>query len=92
MDSVRIKTLGKMAWVAIFSSFLPHSHLLLNIWGVFLMEIVPLEAARLYDPQLSWDGYLMLFSPKSSFHGTITIIQIFSSLYLKGRGRRFQYL
>jgi hypothetical protein len=52
------------------------------------MEIVPLEAAHLFDPQLSWDGYLMLFNPKSSFHGTITLIQIFSSLYLKGEGKK----
>jgi hypothetical protein len=36
----------------------------LDAWVVFLMQNVPLEAAHLFYPQPSWDGYLPLFSPK----------------------------
>jgi hypothetical protein len=41
--------------------------------GCFIDEKCPLDAALfLIFTQLSWDGYLLLFSPKSSFHGTVT--------------------
>jgi hypothetical protein len=56
-----------MAWVAILnppptsgnSSFLPHSPELLDIWGVFLMQIVPLEAANLFELNTAILGWLL---------------------------------
>ena len=53
-----------MAWNAIPLSTLGNSsfllsHCLLDIWGVFLMEIVPLEAAHLFDLNAAILGWLL---------------------------------
>jgi hypothetical protein len=56
-----------MAWVAILfppptsgkSSFLPHSPLLFDIWGVFWMQIVLLEAKHLFDLNATILGWLL---------------------------------
>jgi hypothetical protein len=47
------------------SSFLSHSPWLLDIWGVFWMQIVPLEAAHLFDLNVAILGWpLAAVQPK----------------------------
>ncbi len=58
------------------SSFLPHSPKLLDILGVFLMKIVPLEAAHLFDLKAAILGWLLAaVQPKKQLPRHSRIVQ-----------------